>query len=227
MVLPIYASLEKLDWRLVEAAFDLGADRWRALRRIIVPLSLPGIVGGAMLVFVPSLGAFVTPVLLGGGKSLMIGNLMQMQFGASRNWPFGAALAFVLLASCCGAMMLLPAALRRGRRPRSDEAAETPLRRFPGTGVVGAWPSSPISTCRSWCWSLLSFNANRSAHDLDRLHACDWYGEVFVNKTIIAAAKNSLIVAHDRDARRRPRSRPWRRSAPARGASAARRRSSR
>ncbi len=97
MVLPIYASLEKLDFRLVEAAFDLGADRRRALARVIIPLAAPGIAAGCILVFIPSLGAYVTPELLGGGKSLMIGSLIQNQFGAARNWPFGAALAFALL----------------------------------------------------------------------------------------------------------------------------------
>lgn len=105
MVLPIYASLEKLDLRLVEAAYDLGADRRRVLQRVIVPLALPGIVAGCLLVFVPGLGAFVTPELLGGGKALMIGNLIQGQFGAARNWPFGAALSFALLTLVLLAMM--------------------------------------------------------------------------------------------------------------------------
>ena len=116
MVLPIYASLEKLDFRLVEAAFDLGADRMRALFRIIVPLAAPGIIAGCILVFVPCLGAYVTPELLGGSKSMMIGNLIQAQFGASRNWPFGAALAFALLAIVLVAMMIY--AMRfKGREP--------------------------------------------------------------------------------------------------------------
>jgi spermidine/putrescine transport system permease protein len=106
MVLPIYASLEKLDLRLVEAAYDLGADRRRALARIVVPLALPGIVAGGILVFIPCLGAYVTPELLGGGKSLMIGNLIQGQFGAARNWPFGAALSFALLAMVLLAMVV-------------------------------------------------------------------------------------------------------------------------
>jgi len=105
MVLPIYASLEKLDLRLVEAAYDLGANRLQALKRVVIPLSMPGIVAGSVLVFVPCLGAYVTPQLLGGSKSLMIGNLIQNQFGAARNWPFGAALAFVLLALVLVAMM--------------------------------------------------------------------------------------------------------------------------
>lgn len=98
MVLPIYASLEKLDLRLVEAAFDLYATRTKVLRRIIVPAALPGIVAGCILVLVPCLGSYVTPELLGGGKTMMIGNLIGLQFGAARNWPFGAALGFALLA---------------------------------------------------------------------------------------------------------------------------------
>lgn len=106
MVLPIYTSLEKLDWRLVEAAFDLGANRFQALRRVIVPLAMPGIVAGAILVFIPSLGNYIIPELLGGGKSLMIGNLIQLQFGASHNWPLGAALSFALLGFVLLAMLL-------------------------------------------------------------------------------------------------------------------------
>lgn len=98
MILPTYVALERIDKRLIEAAFDLGADRWRVLTRIVLPLAMPGILAGAILVFVPCLGAYVSPELLGGGKSLMIGNLVQAQFGASRNWPFGAALALVLVA---------------------------------------------------------------------------------------------------------------------------------
>ena len=105
MVLPIYTSLEKMDWRLVEAAFDLGANRWKALKRIIIPLAMPGIVAGCILVFIPSLGSYIIPELLGGGKSLMIGNLIQLQFGSSHNWPFGAALAFALLSLVLLAML--------------------------------------------------------------------------------------------------------------------------
>jgi spermidine/putrescine transport system permease protein len=97
MVLPLYASLEKLDIRLLEAAHDLYASRWRVFRRITLPLAMPGIVAGCTLVFIPSLGAFITPQLLGGGKNLMLGSLIQMQFSSSRNWPFGAAMALMLL----------------------------------------------------------------------------------------------------------------------------------
>lgn len=113
MVLPIYSSLEKLDFRLVEAAYDLGANRFTALRRIIIPLAMPGIAAGCILVLIPCLGAYVTPALLGGGKALMIGNLIQQQFGASQNWPFGSALSFALLAIVL--LALVAYSLRFGR----------------------------------------------------------------------------------------------------------------
>jgi spermidine/putrescine transport system permease protein len=106
MVLPLYASLEKLDFRLVEAGFDLYATRGRVLRRIIIPLAKPGIIAGCLLVFIPGLGAYITPLLLGGGGRLMIGNLIALQFGTSRNWPFGSALAFILMAAVLLALML-------------------------------------------------------------------------------------------------------------------------
>ena len=98
MVLPIYASMERLDFSLVEAAYDLYASRWRVLRRVIFPLVKPGVIAGSILVFVPSLGAYVTPRVLGGGKQLMLGNLIELQFGQGRNWPLGAALSITLLA---------------------------------------------------------------------------------------------------------------------------------
>lgn len=98
MVLPIYASMERMDFSLVEAAYDLYATRWRVLRRVIFPIVKPGVVAGSILVFIPSLGAYVTPRVLGGGKNLMMGNLIELQFGQGRNWPLGAALSITLLA---------------------------------------------------------------------------------------------------------------------------------
>jgi spermidine/putrescine transport system permease protein len=98
MVLPLYASLEKMDFRLVEAGFDLYATRGRVLRRIIIPLAKPGIIAGCLLVFIPAIGAYVTPLILGGGKHLMIGALIALQFGSSRNWPLGSAQALILMA---------------------------------------------------------------------------------------------------------------------------------
>jgi spermidine/putrescine transport system permease protein len=97
MVLPLYASMEKIDFRLVEAGYDLYAGRFQVLRRVIIPLVMPGIVAGSILVFIPSLGAYVTPRVLGGGKNLMLGNLIDLQFGQGKNWPLGSALSITLL----------------------------------------------------------------------------------------------------------------------------------
>lgn len=98
MILPLYANLERMDFRLVEAGYDLYATRRKVLRRVVIPLAKPGIVAGCLLVFIPSLGAYVTPLILGGGTHLMIGDLIAQQFGSGRNWPLGAAQAFILLA---------------------------------------------------------------------------------------------------------------------------------
>ena len=98
MVLPLYASMERIDFRLVEAGYDLYATRWHVLRRVIFPLVKPGVIAGSILVFIPSLGAYVTPRVLGGGRNLMLGNLIDMQFGQGRNWPLGAALSITLMA---------------------------------------------------------------------------------------------------------------------------------
>ncbi len=97
MVLPLYATIERFDMRLLEASYDLYASRWRTLRRVILPIVKPGIVAGSILVFVPSLGAYVTPRILGGGKNMMIGNFIELQFLQGRNWPLGAALSVLLL----------------------------------------------------------------------------------------------------------------------------------
>jgi spermidine/putrescine transport system permease protein len=98
MVLPLYASMERIDFRLVEAGYDLYATRFRVLRHVILPLVKPGVIAGSILVFIPSLGAYVTPRVLGGGRNLMLGNLIEMQFGQGRNWPLGAALSITLMA---------------------------------------------------------------------------------------------------------------------------------
>lgn len=98
MILPIYASLEKLDDSLLEAAEVLGADAGARFSKVIFPLSLPGVVAGCLLTFIPALGSFVPSDLLGGAKQVMIGNLIQNQFTTARNWPFGSAAAFVVMA---------------------------------------------------------------------------------------------------------------------------------
>jgi spermidine/putrescine transport system permease protein len=112
MILPLYSAIERLNPRLLEAASDLGADRVRTFLHVTLPLTKTGIVAGIVLVFVPSLGAFITPDLLGGAKSMMIGSLIQEQF-AQRNQPFGAAVSFLLAAVV---LVLLAIAWRAGAR---------------------------------------------------------------------------------------------------------------
>jgi spermidine/putrescine transport system permease protein len=116
MVLPLYAAIERFDMRLLEAGYDLYAPRPVVLRRIILPIVKPGIVAGSILVFVPSLGAYVTPRVLGGGKNMMIGNFIELQFGQGRNWPLGAALAVTLLIIVTLALLVYVRAMNRQER---------------------------------------------------------------------------------------------------------------
>lgn len=121
MLLPIYASLEQLDPALLEAAEVLGAREWRRFARVTWPLTLPGVGAGAILVFVPALGSFLTSDLLGGAKVELVGNLVQSQFTTARNWPFGSALSLLLLLVVLAAMLWR---LRRVWRPRRSVALE-------------------------------------------------------------------------------------------------------
>lgn len=97
MVLPLYNSIGKMDRSYLEAAKDMGASKWTAFRTVTIPLTMPGIVSGCILVFIPSLGLFFITDLMGGGKTMLIGNLIKNQFLTSRDWPFGAALSIVLI----------------------------------------------------------------------------------------------------------------------------------
>jgi spermidine/putrescine transport system permease protein len=105
MILPLYAALEKFDVRLKEAAQDLGASRWHTFWRVTFPLSMPGVIAGSILVFIPSAGEFVIPTLLGGARTVLVGNLIQQQFLQARDWAFGSALAMMLAALLVGAIM--------------------------------------------------------------------------------------------------------------------------
>jgi spermidine/putrescine transport system permease protein len=118
MILPLYAAMEKLDIRLLEAARDLGAGRVVLFTRVVFPLTLPGAVAGCMLVFLPALGMFYIPDLLGGAKILLLGNLIKDQFLAARDWPFGSAVSVMLLLFMVLFMLLLAWARRR----RADTA---------------------------------------------------------------------------------------------------------
>jgi spermidine/putrescine transport system permease protein len=98
MILPLYATIERFNFSLIEAAHDLGANDWRTLWRVILPLTQRGIIAGSLLVFIPSVGAFITPDILGGAKTLMVGNLIQNQFLKARHWPFGSTLSILMMA---------------------------------------------------------------------------------------------------------------------------------
>jgi len=98
MILPLYASIDRLDRRLVEAGRDLYGSGSQTFRRIVLPLTMPGVIAGSILVFVPSMGAYVTPELLGGGKETLLGSYIVTQFLTARNWPVGASMSFVLMA---------------------------------------------------------------------------------------------------------------------------------
>lgn len=102
MILPIYASVARLDPELREASANLGANRFTTFLRVTLPLSLPGVVTGCIFVFVPSMGNFVIPELLGGGKTVMVGNLIRDQFLKARDWPFGATLALIMVVFLVG-----------------------------------------------------------------------------------------------------------------------------
>jgi spermidine/putrescine transport system permease protein len=112
MVLPLYASIERLDRSLLEAAADLGATPWGRLRRVTLPLAAPGIAAGCLLVFIPSLGAFLAPDLLGGGRSVYVGNLVQSQFAVARDMPFGSAVSLLLTLTVLAALWLFRRPLR-------------------------------------------------------------------------------------------------------------------
>ena len=105
MILPLYAALEKFDTRLKEAAKDLGATRWQTFWRVTLPLSMPGLIAGSILVFIPAAGEFVIPDLLGGSRTVMTGNLIQQQFLQARDWAFGSALSVMLAVLMLAAIM--------------------------------------------------------------------------------------------------------------------------
>ena len=118
MFLPLYGSIEKLDMAQIEASADLGATRLQTFFKVVLPATLPGIVGGSIITFIPALGNFIVPSVLGGAKVLMIGNLIEQQFLSARNWPFGSALAMMVMAAV---LCLLVAQLRLAR---NAEAAQ-------------------------------------------------------------------------------------------------------
>lgn len=113
MVLPLYAAIDRIDFSVMEAAHDLYANGRQAFLQVLLPLSMPGVIAGSILVFIPTLGAFVTPDLLGGAKTVMIGNLIQSQFLTARDWPFGSAFSVLLMLAVLAATLVY---FRKGGR---------------------------------------------------------------------------------------------------------------
>lgn len=118
MVLPLFAAMDKLDFRLVEAGYDLYAGRMQVLWHVIIPMVKPGFIAGSILVFIPAIGAYVTPRILGGGRTMMMGNLIGLQFGQGQNWPLGAALSMLLLIIVVGALVFYLRVVNREEDPR-------------------------------------------------------------------------------------------------------------
>ena len=116
MILPLYAAIERFDFSLLEAAYDLHATRAQAVFAVVLPILRPGLIAGVLLVFIPGIGSYLAPDILGGGKTLMLGNLIGMQFQGSRNWPFGAALSTILMAVTLIALFII------ARRAAREEA---------------------------------------------------------------------------------------------------------
>ena len=173
MVLPIFVSLERLDRSFLEASRDLGAGPIATLRQIVLPLAAPGILTGFVLVFIPVMGEYLIPILLGGGKTYFLGNALADLFLQSRNWPFGSALATVFV---IGMIVLVALAISRlsraarpipAGRPASCERSQRWSERLHQAGTR-RW-SSCSSSCRSSSWSSIRFNDGRHVTQLTRL----------------------------------------------------------
>ncbi len=149
MVLPLYAALERMDESLLEAAADLGCPPIRAFWKITFPLSLPGVIAGCFLVFIPATGEFVIPDLLGGSHTLMIGKTLWSEFFSNRDWPVSSAVAVVLLL-----ILVVPIVLFQNQEPDAPSGrAEAMERRMSWFNIVSVSSASPSSTCRSCSWS--------------------------------------------------------------------------
>ena len=184
MILPLYASLEKLDRSLLEAAADLGARPARTLFRVTLPLSAPGVVAGCILVFIPSLGAYLAPDLLGGARTVYIGNLIQSQFAVARDMPFGAALSFLLSLTVLVDPLPVPEAAAR---------VAGGLMRAPGkltvfSLLVYLFLYAPILVLVAF-----SFNKGRLTASWEGF-TFDWYLKLLQNEPVLTAVRNSLIV---------------------------------
>lgn len=124
MFLPLYASIEKLDLSLIEVSSDLGATRFQTFVRVLLPMTMPGVIGGSIIVFIPALGNFIVPSVLGGAKVLMIGNLIEQQFLSARNWPFGSALGMIVMVAILVLLIYYVRLMTRGEKSINTPAVQ-------------------------------------------------------------------------------------------------------
>ncbi|UTN78110.1 ABC transporter permease subunit [Pseudomonas aeruginosa] len=185
MILPLYANLEKHDPALLDAAQDLGAGRWQRFWRVTFPLSLPGVAAGAALVFIPVLGMFAIPDLVGGTDGIMIGNLIKSQFLDSRDWPFGSALSIALT----GCILLLVALGMGAARARKEAPMRRPYLLWSATALVYLFLYVPLVIVVLYSFNDSRLNAEWVGFTLD------WYRKLFGNRDMLQAAANSLVIA--------------------------------
>ena len=208
VILACFASLSRLNPELNEASRDLGGSAFTTFRRVTLPLTVPGIAAGAVFVFVLSIGNFLTPALLGGGRFQMIGNLVYDQFLTANDWPFGAALSMVLIALMIGAAHAAGAGRRPARRRNGRDRAEATMaerRRRLGARLQGlvlalvfAFLYVPIAVLVA-----LSFNEG-GLPTVWSGFSTKWYVSLASNDEILSAALNTLIVAAGLDRHRHP-----------------------
>ena len=221
MILPLYASIERIDWRLVEASRDLYSTGWKSFTKVVLPLSMPGVIAGSILVFVPSLGAYVTPEILGGGRETMLGSYIVTQFLTARNWPVGASVSFVLDGrDARGDDRVLPS---RGEEPVSDRAPSATPRRDARaalgttTALVLVFLYAPIVLLDDLQLQRCPQPGQWGGFTLD------WYRALGDDTRIQDAIWISVKVAHHLDRRRHACSARWRHSRSNDSRSAARR----
>jgi spermidine/putrescine transport system permease protein len=190
MVLPIYVSLREFDWEVAEAASSLGATPWQVLKRVVVPACMPGVGAGVALIFVPALGSYVVPDLLGGAKAMMIGNLVQLAFTSDRNWPLGAALSVALL---CAVVAVSWIARRKPLDIARGKGGREPATVFPGTTWI-AIPMFVILYLPLAALAATSFYAGPSSLVWQGfgLHG---YVEALTDDNLLRAALGSLALA--------------------------------
>ena len=199
MVLPLYAALDRLDKSLIEASLDLGAGHLRTLWSIVVPLALPGIISGIIITFVPALGAYLTPDLLGGPDSQMIANVIERQFKKANDWPFGAALSFLLMYATFAAIALR-AYFSRGKARRRSRDLAMALRRAPleynRTWQMRLWLFGVFFFLYAPLVALIAFSFNDSKRNIVwRGFTLDYYRKLFNDQDLMVAFANSLTIA--------------------------------